>query len=326
LSKSYIKHIVMLNFVYLAVFLLVFIPRPDYKEEIAAVDMELKNYKKDFYTGRDVAKVQGGVGTASHIFTGPAGIYDIHVEYIDEDDGESGLTFMINNIVKDQWIADTNPTKDRSFIRTVERLVLRTYDSIQVEGTRDKGESARLVGIRIDYMESVSFLSHVRFVTGYALHFLRNEGLRVTIISCSLLALINLFIAFVLKKRVKSAIVDEVHSPREDSTLLQDMISYLETNYTDKAFTLQHMCDHFHLNSNNLSLYFKDHTGQNIITYIANLRLEKAKFYLRNTDLPIQSIADMSGYFNVSSFSRSFKAQTGMSPSEYRIQSRLGRT
>ena len=47
-------------------------------------------------------------------------------------------------------------------------------------------------------------------------------------------------------------------------------------------------------------------------------RIRLAKEYLRDTAFTVENIADMVGYANVLTFTRRFKAQTGMSPSEYR--------
>ncbi len=47
-------------------------------------------------------------------------------------------------------------------------------------------------------------------------------------------------------------------------------------------------------------------------------RIRIAKEYLRDTVFTVENIADMVGYANVLTFTRRFKAQTGMSPGEYR--------
>ena len=47
-------------------------------------------------------------------------------------------------------------------------------------------------------------------------------------------------------------------------------------------------------------------------------RLEKALYFLRNTDLSVSAIAEELGYMDVLSFSKSFHKHLGMSPSAYR--------
>ena len=50
--------------------------------------------------------------------------------------------------------------------------------------------------------------------------------------------------------------------------------------------------------------------------------MEKAKSFLSNTDMPLRMIVEKLGYSNESSFIRKFKDATGMTPGEYRRQSR----
>ena len=52
--------------------------------------------------------------------------------------------------------------------------------------------------------------------------------------------------------------------------------------------------------------------------YILNIRIEKAKALLENTDLSISEISDMTGMQSQHYFSRIFKKYTNISPSEYR--------
>jgi AraC family transcriptional regulator len=46
--------------------------------------------------------------------------------------------------------------------------------------------------------------------------------------------------------------------------------------------------------------------------------MEEIKNLLRDTDMPITAIAEMTGYDNPGYFSRAFRKYTGSSPSEYR--------
>jgi AraC-like DNA-binding protein len=50
--------------------------------------------------------------------------------------------------------------------------------------------------------------------------------------------------------------------------------------------------------------------------------MNKATEMLIETDLLIQEIASLVGYFTVASFNRVFKRYTGMTPSEFRRQNK----
>ena len=84
------------------------------------------------------------------------------------------------------------------------------------------------------------------------------------------------------------------------------------------------MADHFSLTASNLSHYFKNCTGQGILEYVQALRKKEACRLLAETDDPVQIVGAKVGMSNVSSFIRSFKQQTGLTPGQYRKQARSG--
>ena len=66
------------------------------------------------------------------------------------------------------------------------------------------------------------------------------------------------------------------------------------------------------------SKLFKEATGDNFIEYLTNLRIDKAKELLDNTDLSMKEICVQVGYANPNYFSRIFKKQVGVTPTEYK--------
>ncbi len=63
---------------------------------------------------------------------------------------------------------------------------------------------------------------------------------------------------------------------------------------------------------------FKKKTGKALSDYLADIKLEEAKYLLTQTPNSISSIAAMMGYSNFSYFSHMFRKKTGLTPSEYR--------
>ena len=63
---------------------------------------------------------------------------------------------------------------------------------------------------------------------------------------------------------------------------------------------------------------FKERTGLTPSDYMANLKLEKAKKLLSDSELLIREIAPVCGFENEYYFSNFFKKMTGISPKEYR--------
>lgn len=71
-----------------------------------------------------------------------------------------------------------------------------------------------------------------------------------------------------------------------------------------------------------LSRVFKQQTGQSIDQYIRNMRVERAKFLMTNTQESIQEISDQLGFSNRNYFTQVFTQATGQSPAAYRKEHR----
>ena len=63
---------------------------------------------------------------------------------------------------------------------------------------------------------------------------------------------------------------------------------------------------------------FKEQMGMAPTKYIIKLKMDLAKELLETTTLSIKEISLMCGYTDFNFFSRSFKENTGVSPTEYR--------
>jgi len=68
---------------------------------------------------------------------------------------------------------------------------------------------------------------------------------------------------------------------------------------------------------------FREATGTSLHQYVMRLRVDEARRLLASTDIPISKIAEMLRYENVYFFSRQFRQNSGVSPTEFR-NSRLG--
>jgi AraC-like DNA-binding protein len=95
------------------------------------------------------------------------------------------------------------------------------------------------------------------------------------------------------------------------------IINYLHKNYTEEI-SLDRLAKKFYINKFYLCTLFKSITGLSPAQYLLNCRILKAKnLLLRNYS--VGEVCDLSGYNNMSHFSRSFKQRTGMSPKRYQM-------
>lgn len=90
--------------------------------------------------------------------------------------------------------------------------------------------------------------------------------------------------------------------------------------HLDQPLRLGQVASHVRLSEPHLARLFKQVTGQTVFEYVRQMRFEKAKNYLSESDMNISEIARRTGFASLEVFSRTFKREVGISPSEYRRQ------
>ena len=98
---------------------------------------------------------------------------------------------------------------------------------------------------------------------------------------------------------------------------IQHAVQYIRENY-DKDLNMAVVSNHISMNYSLFSYAFKQYTGTNFVNYLKDIRMEKARELLANTDLRIVEISQKIGYENDKHFMKIFKASCGVSPTEYR--------
>ena len=106
-----------------------------------------------------------------------------------------------------------------------------------------------------------------------------------------------------------------------DSAVMRARV-YLETHYSDPNLMLQSVAKEVHLSQSHLSTIFAQETGMTFTQYLNSLRIGKARELLETTELRSFQIAEAVGYNDAHYFSYMFKKNTGMTPGEYRRDSR----
>ena len=92
---------------------------------------------------------------------------------------------------------------------------------------------------------------------------------------------------------------------------------YMEEHYSEKI-VLEDLAEIVGLNPVYFSVLFKKETGINVSAYLLNVRMEKAKELLCNTNETIAAIGDQVGYRDSRYFSQTFTKQVGVKPVLYR--------
>lgn len=86
--------------------------------------------------------------------------------------------------------------------------------------------------------------------------------------------------------------------------------------------TVMDVADHLHISRNYLFMLFKKYLNTSPQKFLTMSRISNARELLAKTDIPIADIAGSCGYQNPFAFSRAFKREVGITPSEYRMEYR----
>jgi two-component system response regulator YesN len=111
-----------------------------------------------------------------------------------------------------------------------------------------------------------------------------------------------------------------------NSRIVSLIIKQIEAEYY-KDFNLTELSEKAGLNPNYIRQLFKSQTGQSITDYLMHFRVEKAKELLKyNLELKVYEVGGLVGYSEAVYFNRMFKKIVGMTPKEYKENSRFMKT
>ncbi|QAA34647.1 hypothetical protein C1I91_25105 [Clostridium manihotivorum] len=102
-----------------------------------------------------------------------------------------------------------------------------------------------------------------------------------------------------------------------DKSFIGKAIEYINSNY-DKDLSLTIVSNVVSVNYSYFSQVFKEHTGENFITYLRNIRVNKAKQLLKHHELKVYEVAEAVGYSDSKQFTKAFKSVTGITPQEFK--------
>ncbi len=94
-------------------------------------------------------------------------------------------------------------------------------------------------------------------------------------------------------------------------------IEYMRQNFAGNI-SITELAERYGMSPNYFSTMFKRETNQSAVTYLTNLRVRKAAWYLENTDDSVVDISQRVGYQDSQYFFRVFKKAMGMTPLMYR--------
>lgn len=110
----------------------------------------------------------------------------------------------------------------------------------------------------------------------------------------------------------------EAKSETEESCLMDQIVAYIDDNFTDYDLSLGTISSKFSISSSYFSRSFKEKMGINFSQYIWQKRMDEVIRQLLHTTDPLKDIITRVGYLDTPNFIRKFKKEQGCTPGQYR--------
>jgi YesN/AraC family two-component response regulator len=106
----------------------------------------------------------------------------------------------------------------------------------------------------------------------------------------------------------------------DSRALIHGLKDYVTRHFTSEEVSLGQLSSKFGMNIYQICRMFKSEFKVNFHTFLTDLKMEKAKEYLRNSSMPVQDVAFLVGFKETKYFFKVFKKHVGLTPTEYRNQ------
>ncbi|RXZ79097.1 response regulator [Paenibacillaceae bacterium] len=101
-------------------------------------------------------------------------------------------------------------------------------------------------------------------------------------------------------------------------SVIRQAMDYINENFSDSELNLEKVLTPLGISSTHFYHMLMEETGMSFIAYVTHIRLEHAKELLQHSDLKTYEVGQRCGYPDYPHFTKRFKRQIGLSPSEYR--------
>ena len=132
--------------------------------------------------------------------------------------------------------------------------------------------------------------------------------------------LANLLIESLLHSCLRSLNAPPSHQARKAARTYESVCLYVQENF-QHPLSRESVAEHFGLAPNHISRLFRQEGLMRFNDYLNLVRIQRAKFMLRNYSTTLKEVAANCGYGEVSYFCRLFKRITKETPSQFRAKS-----
>ncbi len=109
-------------------------------------------------------------------------------------------------------------------------------------------------------------------------------------------------------------------------SLVEKMLEYIKQHYRNPDINVESLAEKAGYTSYYFSKIFREVTGLNVLDYIKQLRINRAKELLCMEEMKVSEIPDLVGFTNSGYFYYTFKRDVGLTPSAYREHALSSRT
>lgn len=124
--------------------------------------------------------------------------------------------------------------------------------------------------------------------------------------------LIQLYRSYAVHRQTK----ESPHNTGDSDHIYEDILAYFDSRIRSQL-TLEQICRDNLIGNSQLKKLFREKNNSGVMQCFIHLKIGEAKRLIRSRQMNFTQIADYLGYGSVHYFSRQFKKETGMTPSEY---------
>ena len=109
---------------------------------------------------------------------------------------------------------------------------------------------------------------------------------------------------------------------RDTATRVEAIVRFIRKNF-DRPLSQPQVAKHFNMSPETFCRFFKKNIGRGFIRYLNAIRVGEACNLLMEEKLSVAEVAFNTGFNNISNFNRRFVEEKGMTPTDFRANSRV---
>lgn len=302
-----------------------FLFKADSEEELLAYQKEYLGDVKEVLSGYANLRYFGGIGTpvnrlreipasfedASHAFAHRYLVAEsciLDSSLLMQEGAAENEDFRISAVNPEQ----IDRTKMQEFLRTGD-LDEVVYFVDEFFGKLDGG--AMKSRIFRQYITMDAYFSIADFLNGLGL---QKDEIEAPDQDGSILQDEKSAMDYIVRIMEKALVLREKKASSRYEDVVSEVIHYIEDNYAQEELSLNLLASHVNFSPNHLSMIFSQQTGQTLIRYLTDYRMNRAKELLRCSSKKSSVISMEVGYKDPHYFSYLFKKTQGMTPTQYR--------